>query len=54
MEKEQTQTLTWAELVGPCAGEPDYDDNPYGTREALDWRRAQRDGWGADLCWDGK
>ena len=47
-------TQTWADLIG----NPTYDesldwDDTY-SREAIDYRRAQRDGWGSQLVWDGR
>ena len=55
MEKNENRTdiLAWADLVGAtCADDGDWDDC-YG-REGHDWRRAQRDGWGNQLVWDGR
>ena len=49
-----TEVLTWADLIGnPTYNETlDWDD--VYTREAIDYRRAARDGWGSDLVWDGR
>ena len=52
MNTENTQT--WADLIG----NPTYDesldwDDVYGI-EAVDARRAQRDGWDNNLVWDGR
>ena len=56
MKKEETyaQTLVWSEFIGQtnCADDGDWDDCY--DREGHDWRRAQRDGWGNQLVWDGR
>jgi hypothetical protein len=51
---ETAEVLTWADLIGnPTYNETlDWDD--VYTREAIDYRRAERDGWGSDLVWDGR
>jgi hypothetical protein len=52
-EETYTETYTWADLVGAnCADDGDWDDC-YG-RDGHDWRRAQRDGWGNQMVWDGR
>jgi hypothetical protein len=53
-ENIYNETVTWADFIGGpyCGDDGDYDDC-YG-RDALDARRAERDGWGTALYWDGR
>ena len=52
--KTSTEALTWADLIGNPRYDETLDWDDCYSREALDWRRAQRDGWGNDLVWDGR
>lgn len=55
MEKNETytETYTWADLVGAnCADDGDWDD--VANRDWVDYRRAERDGWGNQMVWDGR
>ena len=54
MENEQTQTLTWANLVGNPSYRDDLDWDDCAPAWYSDWRRADRDGWGTASVWDGK
>jgi hypothetical protein len=51
---EFAKVYTWSDLIGnPTYNESlDWDDTY--TREAIDYRRAERDEWGSELVWDGK
>ena len=52
-DKSYSEVYTWASFIGDNQSDNlDFDDI-YG-REAIDWRRAERDGWGNQLVWDGK
>lgn len=52
-EETYTETFVWSDLVGVnCSESGDWDDCY--DREAHDWRRAQRDGWGSQMVWDGR
>ena len=55
MRKEETydQTVTWSDLVGRPAYRDDLDWDDVYDRNGHDYRRAQRDGWGSQLVWDG-
>jgi hypothetical protein len=51
--KNYEEVYTWATFIGDNQSDNlDWDDI-YG-REAMDYRRAERDGWGNQLVWDGK
>jgi hypothetical protein len=52
-DKSYSEVYTWASFIGYNQSDNlDFDDI-YG-REALDYRRAERDGWGSNLVWDGR
>lgn len=52
--KTYSEVYTWANLLGNPTYHDSLDfDDVYG-REALDYKRAERDGWGSNLVWDGK
>ncbi len=56
MRKEETyaQTLTWSDLVGRPIWDDELDWDDVYDRNGHDYRRAQRDGWGNQLVWDGR
>jgi len=56
MEKNETytETYTWSNLVGQPAWRDDLDYDDCCGRDGYDWRRADRDGWGSQMVWDGR
>ena len=52
-DKTYSEVYNWATLISDNQGDNlDWDD--LDGREATDYRRAQRDGWGSNLVWDGR
>jgi hypothetical protein len=52
--KSYDQVYTWSDLIGNPTYHESLDWDDCYDREAIDARRAQRDGWGNQLVWDGK
>jgi hypothetical protein len=52
--KNYAEVYTWSDLIGNPTDDDSLDwDDVYG-REAIDYRRAERDGWGSQMVWDGR
>lgn len=52
-DKTYSEVYTWASFIGNNQSDNlDFDD--IYDREGMDYRRAQRDGWGSNLVWDGR
>ena len=49
-----TEVYTWSDLIGNPTDDESLDWDDVYNREAIDCRRAERDGWGCNLVWDGK
>ena len=52
--KKSTEALTWADLIGNPRYDETLDWDDCYDREAMDYRRAERDGWGNQMVWDGR
>ena len=52
--KSTDQVYTWSDLVGNPTYDDSLDFDDCYSREAIDYRRAERDGWGCNLVWDGR
>ena len=52
--KNYDEVYTWSDLVGNPTDDESLDWDDVYDREAIDYRRAERDGWGSQMVWDGR